>query len=196
MTINVKAPAYVKFRDKELHQTDNFTYLGSVITPDGGTREEIYTRLDKARRVFRDINSIYRTALYSTSTKLKLHQSCVLSTLLYWSECWRIAEPDLKAMKQTCGSIAKLAPDRKGWRKFVAALYITGWKGQWWWWWRLISFSLLAFQASRRLKIIFKELRQNYYKNVTIDYTFVFVPISLRIYFTACQLSLIHSMFF
>lgn len=83
MTINVKAPAYVKFRDKELHQTDNFTYLGSVITPDGGTREEIYTRLDKARRVFRDLNSIYRTALYSTSTKLKIHQSCVLSTLLY-----------------------------------------------------------------------------------------------------------------
>lgn len=83
MTINVKAPAYVKFRDEELHQTDNFTYLGSVITPDGGTREEIYTRLDKARRVFRDINSIYRTALYSTSTKLKIHQSCVLSTLLY-----------------------------------------------------------------------------------------------------------------
>lgn len=100
-------------------------------------------------------------------------------------------------MKQTCGSIAKLANDRKGWKKFVAALQTKGGKRQWWWW-RLISFSLLAVQASRRLKIIFKELRQNYYRNVNMDYTciFVFVPISFRIYFTACQLSLIHSMFF
>ena len=35
---------------------------------------------------------------YSKSTKLKLYQSCVLSTLLYGSECWRMTEVDLEKL--------------------------------------------------------------------------------------------------
>lgn len=99
MTLNVEATDHVKIRDEELHQTDNFTYLRSIITPEGGTKEDIHSRLGKAKRVLRDMNNIWRSAQYSTSTNLKLYQSCVVSTLLYGSECWRIAETDLSKLR-------------------------------------------------------------------------------------------------
>ena len=35
---------------------------------------------------------------YKTHTKLKLYKSCVLSTLLYGSECWRMTEKDISKL--------------------------------------------------------------------------------------------------
>ncbi len=35
---------------------------------------------------------------YSTRTKLKLYHSCVLTTLLYGSECWRLTEKNLSKL--------------------------------------------------------------------------------------------------
>lgn len=45
--------------------------------------------------VFRDMNNIWGSAQYNTSIKLKLYHSCVVFTLLYGSECWRITGTDL-----------------------------------------------------------------------------------------------------
>lgn len=49
MTLSVEAPVHFKIRDDELHQTDNFTYLGSITTQKSGTKEDIHNRLGKAR---------------------------------------------------------------------------------------------------------------------------------------------------
>jgi len=95
MTLNVNTPAPIKVNGTDLHQTDSFTYLGSVIRPEGGTKEDIRSRLGKARSVFRNMNNVWRSTQYGTNTKLKLYQSCVLSVLLYGSECWRMTKADL-----------------------------------------------------------------------------------------------------
>ena len=36
----------------------NFTYLGSIVRQDGGTKEDIQSRLSKARNVFRSLNAV------------------------------------------------------------------------------------------------------------------------------------------
>lgn len=41
------------------------------------------------------LNNIWKSQQYSIKTKLKLYQSCVFSTLLYASECWRMTKDDL-----------------------------------------------------------------------------------------------------
>ena len=99
MTLNVNRPAPVKVRGEDLCQTVKFTYLGSIIKPEGGTKEDIQSRLGKARRVFKEMNNIWRSTQYCISTKLKLYQSCVVSTLLYGSECWRMTEVDLNKLR-------------------------------------------------------------------------------------------------
>ena len=99
MTVNVNTPDPVTVNGVDLPQTCKFTYLGSNITPEGGTNEDIRSRMGKARNTFREMNNVWRSAQYNTNTKLKLYQSCVVSTLLYGSECWRMTETDLSKLR-------------------------------------------------------------------------------------------------
>ena len=41
------------------------------------------------------LNNVWRSSQYRTRTKLKIYQSCVMSTRLYGSECWRMTESDI-----------------------------------------------------------------------------------------------------
>ena len=41
------------------------------------------------------LNTVWKSSQYSTKTKIRLYQSCVLSTLMCGSECWRMTESDL-----------------------------------------------------------------------------------------------------
>ena len=85
MTLNMTAPAPVLLDNKALPSTETFTYLGSVARQDGGTNEDIQSRLSKARNASRTLNAVWRSTHYNIKTKLKLYQSSVLSTLLYGS---------------------------------------------------------------------------------------------------------------
>ena len=51
-----------------------------------------------ARNAFRILNHVCKSQQYKTHTKLKLYKSCVLSTLQYGSECWRLTEKDLSKL--------------------------------------------------------------------------------------------------
>ena len=85
----------MRARARALPNTETFTYLGSIFRQDGGKDKDIQIRLSKATNFFRSLNAVWRSLQYSIKTKLKLYQSCVLSTRLYGSECWRMTEYDL-----------------------------------------------------------------------------------------------------
>lgn len=105
MILNAERPTPVKAYGADLPQTEHFTYLGSIIRKDGGAEEDIKRRLNKARNVMRIMNNIWKSAQYSTHTKLKLYRSCVISTLMYGSECWRMTKSDaakLSSFHTTC----------------------------------------------------------------------------------------------
>ena len=93
--MNVNAPAPVSLNDQALWSTETSTYLGSVVRQDGGTKEDIQSRLGKARNAFRSQNTVWRSSQYSMKAKLKLYQSRILSTLLNGSECWLMTKHDL-----------------------------------------------------------------------------------------------------
>ena len=95
MTLNIPNPSPIQIDGTSLPTTDHFTYLGSVVSHDGGADSDITSRLSKARNTLQRLNNVWKSAQYSTNTKLRLYQSCVLSTLLYGSECWRTTENDL-----------------------------------------------------------------------------------------------------
>ena len=68
---------------------------GSIVRSDGGACDDIKNRIAKARNTFILLNNVWKSSQHS---KLKLYQSCVLSTLLYGSECWRMTEIDLEKL--------------------------------------------------------------------------------------------------
>ena len=98
LMLNVPYPLPVKVNGEDLPTTEEFTYLGSTVRHDGGAGSDIRNRLNKARNAFRMLNNVWKSSQYSTKTKLRLYQSCVLSTLLYGSECWRMTESDLNKL--------------------------------------------------------------------------------------------------
>ena len=98
MCVNVPSPTKIRVRGKDIPYTNKFTYLGSVLCQDGSTSVRIQSRLNKARNAFMSLRSVWRSASYSTKTKLRIYQSCVFSTLLYGSECWRMTEQDLSKL--------------------------------------------------------------------------------------------------
>ena len=59
MALNTNNPNPVKLGDDDLQYVNRFTYLGSIITTEGGADEDIKNRLNKARNVFRMLNSVW-----------------------------------------------------------------------------------------------------------------------------------------
>ena len=98
MCLNTSQTTAVKIEGKYIAKAEKITYLGSIVCKDGGASEDIQNRVSKARNIFRTMNNIWKSQQYSKHTKLRLYQSCVLSTLLYGSECWRMTENDLRKL--------------------------------------------------------------------------------------------------
>ena len=71
-----------------VEEVEKFTYLGSVVTPDGGAFKDVETRITKANYTFRTLINIWRSTTISTKTKLKIFNSNIKSVLLYGAETW------------------------------------------------------------------------------------------------------------
>jgi hypothetical protein len=94
LTVNVKRKVNIQVNDETMEEVEQFTYLGSVVSKDGGTQVDIQSRMGKARGVFARLNPIWRSRQYGRDTKIKIYQSCVIPVLLYSSECWRMTKSD------------------------------------------------------------------------------------------------------
>ena len=58
-----------------------------------------------ARNVFKSMNNVRRSLQYGPNTKLKLYQGCVVSTILYGYQCWRMTLTKLiklRSFHSTC----------------------------------------------------------------------------------------------
>ena len=66
-----------KVGNETVENTDSFTYLGSVITTDGGAKEDILHRISKAKGAFAQLNKIWNSSIISFKTKLRFFNSNV-----------------------------------------------------------------------------------------------------------------------
>ena len=67
---------------EDLPTNEEFTYLGNTVRHDGGAGSNIRNLLNKARNTFRMLNNVWKLFQNRTKTKLRLYQSCILSTQL------------------------------------------------------------------------------------------------------------------
>ena len=81
-------------------------YLGTIISRNGKSSEDIKRRIDIASATTNQLNkSIYRANNIKLNTKINLHKSLVNSILLYNAECWQISKADevrLKSFQKRC----------------------------------------------------------------------------------------------
>jgi hypothetical protein len=62
-------------------ETENFTYLGSNVSTDGGAAKDVNLRIQKARGVFTRMSNIWRANYFSI--KLNLKYSMPVLTLCF-----------------------------------------------------------------------------------------------------------------
>nr|KAG5702316.1 hypothetical protein BaRGS_002983 [Batillaria attramentaria] len=77
MRVNHKQHDPIQLHQEDIKEVDKFVYLGSVVSKDGGTDEDIKSRTNKARHAFRTLRPIWR------STALSLRNKIGSSTQIY-----------------------------------------------------------------------------------------------------------------
>ena len=82
-----KAPIHLE--GGEIEHVDSFAYLGSVVSSNGRIDAEVDRRIANASKAFGALhNAVFNDRNLTTSTKRQVYEACVLSILLYGSECW------------------------------------------------------------------------------------------------------------
>ncbi|KAL9961174.1 hypothetical protein ACROYT_G030072 [Oculina patagonica] len=74
----------------EIQDIENFTYLGSIVSSEGGTDQDILARIGKATTAFHILRPIWRPRAISVKTKLRIFNTNVTSVPLYACETWRV----------------------------------------------------------------------------------------------------------
>ena len=72
---------------EDLPTTEEFTYLDSAVRHNGGARNDI-----KAEKCLQNAQQRVEVLSIQHQDLLKIYQGCVMSSLLYGSECWRMTE--------------------------------------------------------------------------------------------------------
>ena len=92
MRVNNKQQDPLQLNQENIKEVDKFVYLGSVVSKDGGTDEDIKCRINKARHAFNTLRPIWRSTALSLRNKIRIFNTNVKSVLLYGSETWRVTK--------------------------------------------------------------------------------------------------------
>ncbi|VDO97020.1 unnamed protein product [Schistosoma margrebowiei] len=93
-----KAPNCVTRQALVVERVDNFTYLGSLISPNGLVSDEISERIPKARLAFANLRHLWRRRDIRLSIKGRVYCAAVRSVLIYSSETWPLRVEDTRKL--------------------------------------------------------------------------------------------------
>ena len=82
----------VRLHQEGIIEVDNFVYMGSVVSKDGGTNEDIKCRMNKARHAFNTLRTISRSTALSLQNKIRIFNINVKTVLLYGAETWWVTK--------------------------------------------------------------------------------------------------------
>ena len=92
---NSQIPMNIKLANENLNEVNEFCYLGSKITNDGKSKEDIKSRLALARRAFVQKRTLF-TSNIGLATRKTLLKSYIWSIALYGCETWTVGKQEKK----------------------------------------------------------------------------------------------------
>ena len=90
MKVNTKDRRNIRINGENIEDVKEFTYLGSIISQDGGAFSDVKSRIHKANAVFIQLYPLWKSREITTKTKLRIFRSNVKSVLLYGCETWKV----------------------------------------------------------------------------------------------------------
>ena len=90
MKVNTKDRRNIRINGENIEDVKEFSYLGSIISQDGGAVSDVKSRIHKANAVFIQLYPLWKSREITTKTKLRIFRSNVKSVLLYGCETWKV----------------------------------------------------------------------------------------------------------
>jgi len=95
LRLNLTSEATFTIQQDTTEEVQDFAFLGSTVSTEGGTDQDIRTRIGKAAGVFNTLRPIWQSTKLSLNTKLRIYNSNVESVLLYGCETWRVLKSSM-----------------------------------------------------------------------------------------------------
>ena len=80
----------IRINNTPLKQVEDFIYLRGNISQKGSCTDDVKYRIGKALGAMQNLNDIWKSRGISTSIKIQLYKTLILSLLMYGSETWTI----------------------------------------------------------------------------------------------------------
>jgi hypothetical protein len=82
----------LQIKGKPVQQIEQFTFLGSLITSNGKSEQEIKRRVAIAKTAFQNMKNVLTSRHINISTRSRILRCYVLSTMLYGCETWTVSK--------------------------------------------------------------------------------------------------------
>lgn len=82
----------------ETQMVDRFKYLGSTVTTDGDSEQEIWVRMAMARAVVVQLANVWKGKEIGKSLKVKFMKALVWTVAMYGSETWTMKKKQDKSV--------------------------------------------------------------------------------------------------
>jgi hypothetical protein len=79
----------LSLEETEIEEDGSFIYLGSVVSVNGGTEEDVASRIKKENAVIVQLYPVWRNHTISKGVKIRIFFTNVKSVLLYGCETWK-----------------------------------------------------------------------------------------------------------
>ena len=99
LKVNTADQPAITLGGEALQEVDSFCYLGSIINKEGGTDEDVKTRIGKARAAFLQLKKVWSSSGLTIHTKTRIFNTIVKPVLLYGSETWRTTVNTMKRIQ-------------------------------------------------------------------------------------------------
>jgi len=94
LRLRIRDDEKVMLGNEKIDQVGSFTYLGSIISKDGGSSEDVKSRIAKAQGVFSQLKKVWKNVKISLQTKIGTLEGTVMTVVKYGSEACVLQKVD------------------------------------------------------------------------------------------------------
>ena len=92
MKVNSRSSEPISLESGTVDEVQDFVYLGSNISTNGGADKDVELRINKARHAFRALRPVWFSSQLSINTKICIFNTDVEPVLLYGCETWKTTQ--------------------------------------------------------------------------------------------------------
>ena len=105
LRLGINEDEQVTLGNEKIDQVGSLSYICSIISKDGGSREDVKSRVAKAQGVFPQLKKVWKNRKISLQTKSRILEATVMTVVQYGSEAWVLRKADenlLDVFRRNC----------------------------------------------------------------------------------------------